>query len=75
MIEMCDNDHLCTCHEDVHSGVRYCDKCGQPICPCGSHSVVLISRVTGYLSDVAGWNKAKRAELKDRTRVDAKGLS
>jgi anaerobic ribonucleoside-triphosphate reductase len=67
---MCDLDHICFCPEEVTSGVFYCKKCGQPICPCGSHDVVQISRVTGYLSDVEGWNNAKKAELKDRNRYN-----
>ncbi|PIS29669.1 hypothetical protein COT42_04660 [Candidatus Saganbacteria bacterium CG08_land_8_20_14_0_20_45_16] len=28
-----------------------------------------ITRVTGYFSRVSGWNKGKRGELVDRTRV------
>lgn len=28
-----------------------------------------ISRVTGYFSRTSGWNRGKRAELKDRARV------
>jgi anaerobic ribonucleoside-triphosphate reductase len=27
-----------------------------------------VSRVTGYLADVAGWNQGKQQELKDRSR-------
>ena len=43
--------------------------CGKPVCPeCGSHDVVQVSRVTGYLQDVSGWNAGKQQELKDRTR-------
>lgn len=30
-----------------------------------------ITRITGYFSWVSGWNKGKRAELKDRARVRA----
>ena len=78
---MCENDHLCTCADDVHAGVRYCELCGAPTCPCGSEDSAITSRVTGLkmkirsyfhrdLSDVAGWNSAKRQELKDRHRVD-----
>ena len=38
-------------------------------CPeCGSHDVVQISRVTGYLQEVSGWNAGKQQELKDRAR-------
>ena len=68
--KMCDKDHVCICGEDVHTGIQYCAECGQPVCPCGSHDVGVISRVTGYLSDVKGWNASKRQELKDRVRVD-----
>jgi ribonucleoside-triphosphate reductase len=36
-------------------------------CPyCGSTSVDHITRVTGYFSRVSGWNKGKKAELRDR---------
>jgi anaerobic ribonucleoside-triphosphate reductase len=30
--------------------------------------VVQISRVTGYLQEVSGWNAGKQQELKDRAR-------
>ena len=71
VLEMCDGDHKCTCKQDIHSSIAYCNECGHPVCPeCGSHDVNQISRVTGYLSDVGGWNKAKAQELKDRTRVN-----
>ena len=41
------------------------------ICPeCGSHDVSQVSRVTGYLADVAGWNQGKQQELKDRARYN-----
>jgi len=40
-------------------------------CPsCGSEDVDHISRITGYLQAVSGWNSAKRQELKDRKRYD-----
>jgi len=32
-------------------------------------NVEQITRVTGYFSKVAGWNKGKRGELKDRHRT------
>jgi hypothetical protein len=32
-----------------------------------------ITRVTGYMSKVAGWNKGKRAELKDRNKMNLAG--
>jgi ribonucleoside-triphosphate reductase len=38
-------------------------------CPhCQSHLVDHITRVTGYFTKVSGWNKGKKAELKDRYR-------
>jgi len=70
LIKMCPNDN-CTCTHDVTMSLAYCPICGEAICPiCGCHDVVQISRVTGYLQDVAGWNPAKRQELKDRHRVE-----
>jgi len=40
-------------------------------CPnCDSSEVDHISRITGYLQAVSGWNSAKRQELKDRKRYD-----
>ena len=38
-------------------------------CPsCGSEDLEHLSRVTGYLQSVSGWNEAKKQELKDRKR-------
>jgi len=40
-------------------------------CPsCGSTDVDHISRITGYLQAVSGWNSAKRQELLDRKRYN-----
>jgi anaerobic ribonucleoside-triphosphate reductase len=65
---MCPLDH-CHCAHDMYSGIKYCPICGEAICPeCGCHDVVQISRVTGYLQDVSGWNAGKQQELKDRVR-------
>lgn len=67
---MCPLDH-CNCSEDVIGTIEYCPICNHQICPeCGCHDVVQISRVTGYLQEVGGWNAAKQQELKDRTRYD-----
>ena len=67
---MCPLDH-CGCSHDIVETIAYCPLCGDAICPkCGDHSVVQISRVTGYLSDVSGWGNGKRAELKDRTHYN-----
>jgi len=66
----CEKDHLCICKEDVTAGLQHCGVCGKPTCKCGSHNVMQNSRVTGYLSDVAGYNSGKRAELRDRVRYN-----
>lgn len=53
----------------VISGVDICPICRDPMCPeCYNHSVVSLSRVTGYIQDVSGWNTAKKQELEDRKR-------
>lgn len=73
--KMCPIDHN-TCHHEVMGQVEYCPICGDAICPeCGTHDVLQISRVTGYLQDVSGWNKAKRQELKDRTHYSVDGAT
>ena len=65
---MCPLDH-CHCSHHIVEKIEYRPLCGQPICPnCGTHDVSQVSRVTGYLADVAGWNQGKQQELKDRTR-------
>ena len=66
--QMCELDRVCTCVEDITEGLDYCEKCGQAICPCGSHDVSQVSRVTGYLADVDGMNMGKQQEIKDRMR-------
>ena len=59
------------CGKDLVSNLAYCKVCGEPVCPdCGNHSVAQISRVTGYMSDVSGWNAGKRQELLERERFD-----
>jgi DNA-directed RNA polymerase subunit RPC12/RpoP len=73
--KMCRLDH-CHCHHEVIVGIAHCPECGAPICPeCGCHDVVQISRVTGYLQDVSGWNAGKQQELKDRKRVSTSEIS
>lgn len=70
--KMCPKDITrCTCLTTVKAGVSYCPECGEPMCPgCGCHDVLQISRVTGYLQDVSGWNAGKLQELKDRNRYN-----
>ena len=68
--EMCPRDNL-TCTHGVLDGLAYCPLCGEPCCPeCGCHDVSQISRITGYMADVAGFNAGKAQELKDRHRVN-----
>jgi anaerobic ribonucleoside-triphosphate reductase len=67
---MCSEDKLCDCIGGPFNGIKYCPVCGSTVCPCGSHDVLTISRVTGYMQDVSGWNAGKQAELKDRQRYN-----
>lgn len=72
IVPMCSRDCVCHCAKEVHESISYCPECGVAMCPeCGSHDVAQISRVTGYLQEVHGWNAGKQQELKDRTRYDA----
>ena len=62
---------VCRCARDTHAEVILCKSCHDPMCPeCGSHDVVGVSRVTGYLSDVSGWRRSKKAEFDDRMRYN-----
>lgn len=71
---MCEEDHN-ECGHAIVDGIKYCDVCGEAVCPiCGCHSVDQISRITGYMGSLKGWNSAKQQELKDRTRVTAAEL-
>lgn len=68
--EMCPRDNL-TCTHEIVDKLAYCPECGEPMCPiCGCHDVSQISRITGYMADVAGFNAGKAQELKDRHRVN-----
>lgn len=68
--QLCPLEHN-GCSHTVTEKLEYCPVCNQPICPaCGDHNVVQISRVTGYLADVSGFNNGKRAELIDRHRYN-----
>jgi hypothetical protein len=67
---MCPLDHA-HCSHTVIESLAYCPICGHAICPeCGTHDVSQMSRITGYVSSVEGWNKAKAQELMDRVRCD-----
>ena len=58
-----------TCSREIVPNTMSCPLCGHPCCPdCMNHNVEQLSRVTGYMSGVGGWNKAKQQEFKDRQR-------
>lgn len=57
------------CDRQMVANTASCSICGSPVCPvCYNHNVEQLSRVTGYLSTVSGWNAAKQQEFKDRER-------
>lgn len=61
------------CNKELVAGTVECLVCGHPMCPdCMNHKVEIISRVTGYLSTVSGWNESKKQEFKDRQRYESK---
>jgi len=61
------NHHACG--RDLVGGILNCPICGQPMCPdCSNHGVTQLSRVTGYIQDIAGWNAGKKQELADRVK-------
>ena len=61
------------CINDNVPLIAYCPICGEAMCPeCMNHNVEQLSRVTGYMSNVSGWNAAKKQELRDRARTDLK---
>jgi ribonucleoside-triphosphate reductase len=55
---------MTVCLDDFHmmSGLKEC--CDN----CGSSNIEQLSRVTGYIQSVSGWNAAKKQELADRMR-------
>lgn len=62
------------CKRELVPNTAVCPLCGNPCCPdCQNHKVDPISRVTGYLQAVSGWNAAKKQEFKDRNRYDLTG--
>lgn len=55
----------------IISKTDLCPVCRRPMCPeCYNHSCISLSRVTGYIQDISGWNEAKKQELLDRKRYD-----
>ena len=65
---VCPIDHN-GCGHSIVERIEFCPVCNKALCPeCGDHSVLQISRVTGYLQDVSGFNSSKKQELRDRVR-------
>ena len=63
--------HDTKCRRQQVPNTAACPLCGNPCCPdCMNHVVQQLSRVTGYLQIVSGWNEAKKQEFKDRTRYE-----
>jgi len=62
---------MTVCNQDfnVENGLK--DICTT----CGSDDIDYISRVTGYLQSVGGWNEAKKQELQDRKKYKGSDLS
>lgn len=59
------------CAHELVGRTAYCPLCGNPCCPdCMNHHVEQLSRVTGYMGPVSGWNAAKKQEYEDRHRYE-----
>lgn len=57
------------CAREIVPNTKDCPVCGHPMCPdCYNHCVDQLSRVTGYLATVSGWNESKKQEFLDRQR-------
>ena len=62
--------HNKRCGKDMISGIDTCPICGGYVCPlCKNHDCEPLSRVTGYMAAVNGWNASKRQELQDRVKT------
>ncbi|CAD6493613.1 MAG: Anaerobic ribonucleoside-triphosphate reductase [Candidatus Argoarchaeum ethanivorans] len=58
------------CMNDFHIASGLLQKCPN----CGSENVEHLSRVTGYVQAVSGWNESKKQELKDRQRYNVSDM-
>jgi len=61
---------LTVCMDDFHVAPGLHDKCPN----CGSENVDYLSRITGYVQAVSGWNEGKKRELLDRKRYSANDI-
>lgn len=58
------------CGKDMVAGITTCPICGAYICgECSNHACIPLSRVTGYIGAVDGWNNSKKQELQDRVKA------
>lgn len=58
------------CGKKTVPNTMRCPICDSPCCPsCYSHEASQLSRVTGYISNIDGWNASKKQEFEDRTRT------
>lgn len=58
------------CGRDMSAGIATCPICGEYMCKdCLNHKCTPLSRVTGYVAPVKGWNASKRQELRDRVKT------
>ncbi|NJD78843.1 MAG: anaerobic ribonucleoside-triphosphate reductase, partial [Candidatus Methanoperedens sp.] len=60
---------MTVCMDDFHVASGLLDACPN----CASDNVEHLSRVTGYIQAVSGWNEGKKQELKDRKRYGVGG--
>ncbi|NOQ48811.1 MAG: anaerobic ribonucleoside-triphosphate reductase, partial [Methanococcoides sp.] len=58
---------MSVCMDDFHMMAGLKDVCEN----CGSDNIEQLSRVTGYIQAVSGWNAAKKQELEDRKRYNS----
>jgi anaerobic ribonucleoside-triphosphate reductase len=62
---------MTVCMNDFHVAGGMLDACPN----CESENVEHLSRVTGYIQAVDGWNNGKKQELKDRRRYGATDMA
>ncbi len=60
---------MTVCMDDFHVASGLLKECPN----CESENVEHLSRVTGYIQAVSGWNEGKKQELKDRKRYGVGG--
>ncbi len=61
---------MTVCMDDFHVASGLLKECPN----CESENVEHLSRVTGYIQAVSGWNEGKKQELKDRKRYGVGGM-